>query len=142
MIKWYPIIVFVVWIVPLINRFGEAIGWQNDVIDEIRGFMILIHGFLDSLAYCYTVPVLSLWKTSILAMFGAASQAAANQLDVGEDIVSPSITGLLETEVVNSSANRHSDASEGDYRTSFNVQQGPSASIPSSSSNNLGHNKY
>jgi hypothetical protein len=138
MIQWYPMIVLIVWFVPMINRIGEAIGWQNDVIDDIRGFMILIHGFLDAIAYCYTVPVLSLWKSFILSLFGV-SQNAVNHLDVGEDVVSPSITGLLGTEVVSSSVSafsRQSASSEGPARASITMQRGASPPDPSGNVDN------
>ncbi len=108
MIKWYPIIAIGVWAIPIIYRFGEACGWSNHVMDDIRGFMFFIQGFLDTLVFCYYAPVLDLWKEAFASFFGFKSRvkdgsAIVKTAAVYGAEVSPSITGLMNSIVTSSS---------------------------------------
>ena len=67
MIKWYPIIAVCVWTLPLLYRIGEAFGWQNNVINHIRGVCFYIQGVLDAIAYCCTAPVFESWRGALRA---------------------------------------------------------------------------
>ena len=130
MIKWYPIIAIGVWTIPIIYRFGQACGWSNHVIDDIRGFMFFIQGFLDALVFCYYAPVFDLWKEAVVSLFDFKSKKIDNAIvktaAVHGGEVSPSITGLMNG-VVPSSSVPSSAATDDEFwtvETSKNISPG------------------
>ncbi len=63
--RWYPAVAILTWIIPLVGRVGQALGWQSASFDQARTFFFYIQGFFDALAFCYSSKSLQYWKLYI-----------------------------------------------------------------------------